>query len=75
MYLSYTLYNITLYNKYYFIINMLNLLNKKSNLIVDNKIINFTQNRDDKIGYQEKINRENLKKKNSIQYYPSSNKE
>jgi hypothetical protein len=53
---------------------MLNLLNKKSNLIVDNKIINFTQNRDDKIGYQEKINRENLKK-NSIPYYPSSNKE
>jgi hypothetical protein len=42
---------------------MLNLLNKKSNLIVDNKIINFTQNRDDKIGYQEKINRENFKKK------------
>ena len=38
---------------------MLNLLNKKSNLIVDNKIINFTQNRDDKIGYQEKIIREN----------------
>jgi hypothetical protein len=53
---------------------MLNLLNKKSNLIVDNKIINFTQNRVDKIGYQEKIKRENLKK-NSIQYYPSSNKE
>jgi hypothetical protein len=43
---------------------MLNLLNKKSNLIVDNKITNFTKNR----------NRENLKK-NSIQYYPSSNKE
>jgi hypothetical protein len=53
---------------------MLNLLNKKSILIVDNKIINFTQNRDDKIGYQEKIKRENLKK-NSLQYYPSSNKE
>jgi Mitochondrial ribosomal protein (VAR1) len=53
---------------------MLNLLNKKSNLIVENKITNFTKNRDDKIGYQAKINRENLKK-NSIQYYPSSNKE
>ena len=53
---------------------MLNLLNKKSNFIVENKITNFTQNRGDKIGYQEKINRENLKK-NSIQYYPSSNKE
>jgi hypothetical protein len=53
---------------------MLNLLNKKSNLIFDNKITNFTKNRDDKIGYQEKIKRENLKK-NPIQYYPSSNKE
>jgi hypothetical protein len=53
---------------------MLNLLNKKSNLIVEKKISNFTQNRDDKIGYKEKINRENLNK-NSIQYYPSSNKE
>jgi hypothetical protein len=53
---------------------MLNLLNKKSNLIVDNKITNFTQNSGDKIGYQEKINRENLNK-NSVQYYPSSNKE
>jgi hypothetical protein len=51
---------------------MLNLLNKKSNLIVEHKIINFTKNRDDKIGYQAKINRV---KKNSIQYYPSSNKE
>jgi hypothetical protein len=51
---------------------MLNLLNKKSNLIVENKVTNFTKNRDDKIGYQEKIKRE---KKNPIQYYPSSNKE
>jgi hypothetical protein len=51
---------------------MLNLLNKKSNLIVEHKIINFTKNIDDKIGYQAKINRV---KKNSIQYYPSSNKE
>lgn len=53
---------------------MLNLLNKKSNSIVDNKITNFTQNRNDKIVYQEKI-RENLKTKNILQYYPSSNKE
>ena len=53
---------------------MLNLLNKKSNSIVDNKTTNFTQNRKDKNVYQEKI-RENLKTKNIIQYYPSSNKE
>jgi len=42
---------------------MLNLLNKKSNLIIENKNTNFTKSRDDKKGYQEKIKQENLKKK------------
>jgi len=50
---------------------MLNLLNRKSNSIVNNKIGNL-----EKIGDWKNIrNEENLKKKHFIQYYPCSNKE